>query len=65
MSSPLSPLSLTLNPLSSGEAFDYLDGPLLRITGADVPMPYAHNLEQLSIPQATNIVNSAVRLLGL
>lgn len=48
-----------------GEAFDYLDGPLLRVTGADVPMPYAVNLEQLSIPQPSNIVNSAARLLNL
>ena len=48
-----------------GEAFDYLDGPLLRVTGADVPMPYAHNLETLAIPQASNIVSSAIKLLGL
>lgn len=48
-----------------GEAFDYLDGPLLRVTGADVPMPYALNLEQIAIPQASNVVNSAARLLNL
>lgn len=51
--------------LCVGEAFDYLDGPLLRVTGADVPMPYATNLEKLSLPQASNIVNSAARLLNL
>ncbi len=31
-------------------AFDYLDAPVERITGADVPMPYAHNLEFASLP---------------
>ena len=51
--------------IMESEAFDYLDGPLLRVTGADVPMPYAHNLELLSIPQTSNIVTSAVKLLGL
>jgi pyruvate dehydrogenase E1 component beta subunit len=31
-------------------AFDYLDAPMERVTGADVPMPYAINLETLSTP---------------
>eukprot|EP00936_MAST-01D_sp_MAST-1D-sp1_P001010 g1010.t1 len=42
-------------------AFDYLDAPVERITGADVPMPYAINLETLAKPQAQNIVNAALR----
>lgn len=33
------------------EAFDYLDAPLERVTGADVPMPYAINLERAALPQ--------------
>jgi len=37
-------------------AFDYLDAPVARVTGVDVPMPYAANLERLSIPQPENIV---------
>ena len=49
----------------TGEAFDYLDGPLLRVTGADVPMPYASSLEKLALPQAENIVNTACRLLNI
>lgn len=40
-------------------AFDYLDAPLHRVTGADVPMPYAANLEQLALPQVENIVEAA------
>ena len=37
-------------------AFDYLDAPVKRISGADVPMPYAKNLEQLAIPDVNRIV---------
>jgi pyruvate dehydrogenase E1 component beta subunit len=38
------------------EAFDALDGPVLRVGGADVPMPYAKNLEELAIPDAEVVV---------
>ena len=38
------------------QAFDYLDAPMLRVTGKDVPMPYAANLEKLALPQADDIV---------
>jgi pyruvate dehydrogenase E1 component beta subunit len=40
------------------EAFDYLDAPIARVTGADVPDPYAQNLEQIAFPQADYIVNA-------
>jgi len=43
------------------EAFDYLDAPLERVTGADVPMPYAQNLEQAALPQVDDIVNAVRR----
>ncbi|RYG45861.1 pyruvate dehydrogenase complex E1 component subunit beta, partial [archaeon] len=43
------------------EAFDYLDAPVERITGVDVPMPYAINLEQAALPQKQNIINAAKR----
>jgi hypothetical protein len=33
------------------ESFEYLDAPVERICGADVPMPYAANLERLAVPQ--------------
>ena len=42
------------------QAFDYLDAPVMRVTGKDVPMPYAANLEKLALPQADDIV-AAVR----
>src|SRR2546426_3503350 len=37
-------------------AFDYLDAPARRLSGADVPMPYAKNLEQMAIPDVAAIV---------
>lgn len=33
------------------ESFEYLDAPVERIAGADVPMPYAANLERIAVPQ--------------
>jgi pyruvate dehydrogenase E1 component beta subunit len=41
-------------------AFDYLDAPVKRVSGADVPMPYAKNLEDSAIPDVEAIV-AAVR----
>jgi pyruvate dehydrogenase E1 component beta subunit len=41
-------------------AFDYLDAPVKRISGADVPMPYAKNLETLAVPTVDQVV-AAVR----
>jgi pyruvate dehydrogenase E1 component beta subunit len=41
------------------EAFDYLDAPVLRITGKDVPMPYAANLEKLALPSVAEVVEAA------
>ncbi|MBX9934108.1 MAG: pyruvate dehydrogenase complex E1 component subunit beta [Methylobacterium sp.] len=41
------------------EAFDFLDAPVLRITGKDVPMPYAANLEKLALPNVAEVVEAA------
>jgi pyruvate dehydrogenase E1 component beta subunit len=40
-------------------AFDYLDAPVARITGKDVPMPYAANLEKLALPNVGEVVQAA------
>ncbi len=40
-------------------AFDYLDAPLKRVCAADVPLPYAANLEALALPQAEQIIHAA------
>jgi pyruvate dehydrogenase E1 component beta subunit len=42
------------------EAFDYLDAPVARVTGKDVPMPYAANLEKLALPNVEEVI-AAVR----
>ena len=41
------------------ECFDWLDAPLKRVTGKDVPLPYAANLERLALPQVEEIVAAA------
>jgi pyruvate dehydrogenase E1 component beta subunit len=41
------------------EAFDWLDAPVHRVTGKDVPMPYAANLERLALPQVEDVVAAA------
>jgi len=46
------------------EAFDHLDAPVERITGADVPMPYALPLEKLALPQIEDITNAVKRTLN-
>jgi len=49
----------------SGDAFDYLDAPIFRVTGADIPMPYAHLLETNSVPQVQNVVVTVKKCLNL
>ena len=41
------------------QAFDYLDAPVMRVTGKDVPMPYAANLEKLALPTVAEVVEAA------
>ena len=43
----------------SSDAFDYLDAPVARIGGAEVPMPYAKGLEQAAMPGPREVVNAA------
>jgi pyruvate dehydrogenase E1 component beta subunit len=40
-------------------AFDYLDAPVRRVSGKDVPMPYAANLEKLALPSVAEVVEAA------
>ena len=44
--------------------FDWLDGPIARVTAADVPMPYAKNLEQAALPTPAQVADAARRLVG-
>jgi len=41
------------------QAFDYLDAPVTRVSGKDVPMPYAANLEKLALPSVAEVVAAA------
>ena len=45
-------------------AFDWLDSPIKRITGLDVPLPYAENLEKLALPQVNDIVEGVLSTLN-
>ncbi len=47
--------------MMESEAFDYLDAPLERITGADIPMPYSVSIERLAVPQIDNIITGVLK----
>ncbi|MBP1636542.1 MAG: pyruvate dehydrogenase [Acidobacteria bacterium] len=47
------------------EAFDDLDAPVIRVTGADVPMPYAKNLEHIAMPQPAKVIEAVRQVLYL
>ncbi len=49
-----------LAALISEQAFDHLDAPVGRVTGADVPMPYSKPLEQAAFPHEEHVVKAAV-----
>ena len=49
-----------LAALVQEQAFDYLDAPIGRVTGADVPMPYAKNLEQIAFPHEPEVIDAVL-----
>jgi pyruvate dehydrogenase E1 component beta subunit len=55
-SHPFASVGAEISAQITEHAFDYLDAPVKRISGVDVPMPYAKNLEQLAIPDVAHIV---------
>jgi pyruvate dehydrogenase E1 component beta subunit len=52
-------IGATLSALISEQAFDALAAPVARVTGADVPMPYARSLERAAFPQEADVVRVA------
>lgn len=52
-----------LSTLITEQAFDYLDAPVQRVTGADVPMPYSKRLEQAAMPHTASAVEAALATL--
>jgi len=49
--------------MMESSAFDYLDAPVERVTGVEIPMPYAINLEAMSTPTAENVKSAVKRAL--
>ena len=60
---PQSGIGAEMAALMMEHAFDHLDAPVVRVTGKDVPMPYAANLERLAVPQAEDVVAAAKAVL--
>ena len=56
---PFAGIGSEICALMMEHAFDHLDAPVKRVCGADVPLPYAANLEKLALPQPDNIVQAA------
>jgi pyruvate dehydrogenase E1 component beta subunit len=59
---PFAGIGAELGMQVNEKAFDYLDAPIMRVTGKDVPMPYAANLEALTLPQSDEIVQAALQV---
>lgn len=59
---PFAGIGAEIAALCGEHAFDYMDAPVMRVCGADVPMPYANNLEQLALPQIDEIVHAAKKV---
>jgi pyruvate dehydrogenase E1 component beta subunit len=62
---PYAGVGAQLADLIEREAFDDLDAPVERLTGADVPMPYAKNLEHLAMPSPERVVEAVRRVMYL
>jgi pyruvate dehydrogenase E1 component beta subunit len=58
---PFAGIGSEMCAIAMEDCFDDLDAPVERVHGADVPMPYAVNLEKLALPQVTDIVEAAKR----
>ena len=56
---PFAGIGSELAAVAMEHAFDWLDAPVVRVTAADVPLPYAANLERLALPQVEDVVRAA------
>ena len=59
---PQAGVGAEISAMINEDAFDFLDAPVERITGVDIPMPYAANLERLALPTVADIVRVAKRV---
>jgi pyruvate dehydrogenase E1 component beta subunit len=55
---PVAGMGSEMAAIMMEEAFDWLDAPVVRVCGKDVPMPYAGNLEKLALPQVEDIIEA-------
>jgi pyruvate dehydrogenase E1 component beta subunit len=60
---PLASISSEITFKVQKEAFDYLDAPILRVTAADVPLPYAPTLIEASLPNPTRVIKAVKQVL--
>ncbi|MDG3441664.1 pyruvate dehydrogenase complex E1 component subunit beta [Nitrospirillum amazonense] len=60
---PFAGIGAEMSAVMMEHAFDYLDAPVVRVHGKDVPMPYAANLEKLALPQVDDVVTAAKAVL--
>jgi pyruvate dehydrogenase E1 component beta subunit len=56
---PYAGIGAEIAAVAMEQAFDHLDAPVTRVSGVDVPMPYAANLERLALPQPEDVVQAA------
>ena len=61
---PFAGIGSEISALMMEQAFDWLDAPVIRVAGEDVPMPYAANLEKLALPQTEHVVAAVRRALN-
>lgn len=61
---PFAGIGSELSALMMEEAFDWLDAPVKRVAGVDVPLPYAQNLEKLALPNEQDIIEAALEICG-
>ena len=59
---PFSGIGAEISALITEKAFDWLDALVVRVTGKDVPLPYAANLEKLALPQVDDIVSASAQV---
>ncbi len=56
---PVASINSEISAVVMEQAFDYLDAPVARVNGEDVPMPYAANLEALALPKSHHVIEAA------
>ena len=55
---PVAGIGAEISATVQSEAFDYLDAPIARVTGLDVPLPYADNLEKMALPSTEKVIQA-------